>query len=172
MSDQFDLFEGLNALHDKNYSYYDGLSDAEKKSCSIFMLVQWLSMVDSTSDINEYYLRAINENVNKYLFAPELKNHEHLAWLLLCTVSPDVGRIKVLWNKSLGSKFSNLKDKITSKDVDKFFKKTDIAGIVELHNRKVYLAKTYPNMKRADIEILAKLTTDGDIKQDEQARGN
>jgi hypothetical protein len=45
-------------------------------------------------------------------------------------------------------------------------------AFIEEHKKKVYLAKRFPDLKLSDIEVLAQLVTDDDIRQYERELGN
>jgi len=78
----------LSQLDKKAYSYYNNLTPEEKKSFSGYLLLRYASSVDSSPDMEEYYLRQANE-VNKNFF--DLSKHPDLQWKLLSTISPNMG---------------------------------------------------------------------------------
>ena len=81
----FDLFEALAALDKKDYDYYDRLSEDQRKKFVPFMLIQWMSAVKGSGDVQNYYLQSIDYHANKYLF------NEFLAKGVNYPVLPDIG---------------------------------------------------------------------------------
>ena len=100
MASTLKIFDILKELVNKNYGFYDSLSEEDKKSISPYVLYQWLST--STKNLPKF-----NE-INKYIF--ELQEHKDLLWKLLCAVS---GKSRCSWIKMpttsmKKSKFSDL----------------------------------------------------------------
>lgn len=122
----------------KNRTFYDELSDEERKKFSNYLMVRWGSSVQGSRDLQEFYVVATNERLNKHFFA--INRHPKLQWLAATTVSPNLGTQRHQW--------------IAPKKKD--------AGSNELKKR---LMELYPNMKMADIEVLSVLTTKQEVKQ-------
>lgn len=100
MASTLKIFDILKELANKNYGFYDSLSEEDKKSISPYVLYQWLST--STKNLPKF------NNINKYIF--ELQEHKDLLWKLLCAVS---GKNRCSWIKMpttsmKKSKFSDL----------------------------------------------------------------
>jgi hypothetical protein len=49
-----DLFEVLNAIDNKNYSYYDSLTIEQQKKLIPFVLLHWISAVKAKDGINSH----------------------------------------------------------------------------------------------------------------------
>lgn len=81
---------------------------------------------------------ATNERLNKHFFA--VNRHPKLQWLMATTVSPDMGTHRHQW--------------IAPKKRE--------AGANEV---KKQLMALYPNMKLADIDVLAALTSKQELRQ-------
>lgn len=126
---QFDL---------KNRSFYDELTDEEKKKFSNYLMVRWGSAVQGISELQKFYLIATNELLNKHFFA--VNRHPKLQWLMATSVSPDMGTHRHQW--------------IAPKKKD--------AGTNEV---KKALLELYPAMKASDIEVLAKFVDKKELKQ-------
>jgi hypothetical protein len=122
----------------KNRKFYEELTEEEKKKFSNYLMIRWGSAVQGSKELQEFYLIATNERLNKYFFA--LSKHPKLQWLCATTVSPDMGTHRHQW--------------IAPKKKD--------AGTNEV---KKALLDFYPNMKTADIELLAQFVTKKDIKE-------
>lgn len=121
----------------KNRGFYDELTDEERKKFSPYLMVRWGSSVHGSPDLQEFYVIAANERLNKHFFA--VNRHPKLQWLMATTVSPDMGTQRHQW--------------IAPKKKD--------AGSNEVRRA---LMDRYPNMKMSDIEVLAAITTKQDIK--------
>ena len=179
----FDLFEALSAIDKKNYGWYDNLSDDQKKKFVPFMLMHWASSVSGSKDIQAYYVYGFNEIANRYFFNEYVQKHPKLQWLMLCAASPGVGRQYHYWVPQIKSSVTQYKEPAKLKDIKEYFTKIygkistdDISSLSQEYIRtnkiRYYLAKEYPELKHSDIEILAELVTDDDIKKYEQEKGN
>ena len=122
----------------KNRQFYDELTDEERKKFSNYLMIRWGSSVQGSRDLQEFYVIATNERLNKHFFA--VNRHPRLQWLMATSVSPGMGTHRHQW--------------IAPKKKD--------TGSNEV---KKQLMELYPNMKQADIEVLAALTTKQELKQ-------
>ena len=138
MSNKLPLNTVLAAIDKKDYGFYDRLTPELQKQLSPFLLNRYVSLVKGSSELQAYYLMAGNQRVNCTYF--ELAKHPKLVWQLLCTVSPGMGTQFHQW---VGHK---KKDKNNSskrlKDVERF----------------------HPRAKNDELEMLANLYTDKDLK--------
>lgn len=100
MSNKLNINSEMSALDHKDRNYYDSFSDDERKKFSNYLMLKWGSAVQGSPDLQEYYLRAMNENVNVNFF--DLGRHPKLQWLLCTTVSPGLGIQRHWFPKSLG----------------------------------------------------------------------
>ena len=122
---QFDL---------KNREFFDELTDEEKKKFSPFLMIRYGSSVSGGRDLQEFYLIATNERLNKKFFAVNTAQHKKLQWLMATTVSPGLGNFRHNW--------------IAPK------KKEPGAG-----SMRKQLADLFPHLKDAEIDLLAQITT-------------
>ena len=122
----------------KNRQFYDELTDEERKKFSNYLMIRWGSSVQGSRDLQEFYVIATNERLNKHFFA--VNRHPRLQWLMATSVSPGMGTHRHQW--------------IAPKKKD--------TGSNEV---KKQLMELYPNMKQADIEVLAQLTDRKELKQ-------
>ena len=122
----------------KNRQFYDELTDEERKKFSNYLMIRWGSSVQGSRDLQEFYVIATNERLNKHFFA--VNRHPRLQWLMATSVSPGMGTHRHQW--------------IAPKKKD--------AGSNEV---KKQLMELYPNMKQADIEVLAQLTDRKELRQ-------
>ena len=139
MSNKLPLNTVLAAIDKKDYGFYDRLTPELQKQLSPFLLNRYVSLVKGSSELQAYYLMAGNQRVNCTYF--ELVKHPKLVWQLLCTVSPGMGTQFHQW---VGHK---KKDKNNSskrlKDVERF----------------------HPRAKNDELEMLANLYTDKELKE-------
>jgi hypothetical protein len=132
-----DLARLLAAVDNKDYSFYDNLTEAELKEFSPYVLMRYISNVDTRDrDIQEWFVEMTNEMVNKNHWELS-KNHEKLHWLLYSAVGAGI--------KSFHPYLPALKK--------------------ELNKIEKLLAELHPTYKLEDIKLLAKLMTEQDIKE-------
>ena len=180
----FPLFPAFDALDRKDYKYYDNLTAEQQKGFVPFMLTHWMSAVQSKDhDIQRYYVQSCDAAANKYLLHETITKHPKLQWLMLCAVSPNIGKQFHKYIPHIKQRVSLLQDPAKFKDTRDYFAKIyPKAGeelIDEVSNqfvreqkRKHYLAQQFPNLKHEDIETLNAIITDADIEKYEKDRGN
>jgi hypothetical protein len=120
----------------KHRDFYDELTVDEKKKFSNFLMIRYGSSVQGSRDLQEFYLIATNERLNKHFFTINL--HPKLQWLSATTVSPGMGTQRHQW--------------IAPK------KKEPGAG-----SFKKQLVELYPHLKDDEIELMSKINTKKDI---------
>ena len=116
----------------KNRNFYLDLTDEEKKKFSNFLMIRWGSSVQGSQDLQEFYVIATNERLNKHFFS--INKHPKLQWLCATSVSPGMGTHRHTW--------------IAPKK-----KEAGATGF------KKQLAELFPNKKMDEIELLAAITT-------------
>lgn len=179
----FDLFEALDALDRKDYNYFDKLTEEQQKKFVPYMMTHWMSCVKADSGVQGYYVMSTEYHANKHLFNEYVQKHPKLVWQMLCASSPGVGKKFHQWIPHLSIKIATLKETPKQKEVKDYFAKiypkaseANLYAIseafVEEHKKKVYLAKRFPDLKLSDIEVLAQLVTDDDIREYERELGN
>lgn len=96
---KLDIFKILEKLNNKDYKYFEGLSEEDLKSLHPLVLMRWMSGV---TDARQVYF--LNELVNPMVFP--LTKHKQLLLKLLMISGP--GRFKrYTWVKAKGKKTSN-----------------------------------------------------------------
>jgi hypothetical protein len=179
----FDLFEALTAIDNKDYDYFDRLTPDQQKKFVPFMMLHWMSAIKANEGLSRYYVMSAAEYANKYMFNENVMKHPKLQWLMLCSASPGLGKQFHQWIPHIKMNVSKLKETAKVKDVKEYFKKiypktsdsdlTELSqAFVENQKRKMYLAERFPNMKYDEIELLSDIITDQDIKQYEEDLGN
>ena len=127
---QFDL---------KNRDFYNDLTVEERKKFSTYLMIRWGSAVEGSADLQEFYLVATNERLNKKFF--EMSRVPGLQWLCATTVSPGMGSHRHPWiapKKRDGNSNSEVKKK---------------------------LMKIMPSAKVDDLELLSKLITRKELQE-------
>ena len=134
--DKLSIANEMAQFDRKNRKFYDELTPEERKKFSNYLMIRWGSSVQGSRELQEFYLIATNERLNKHFFS--LGRHPKLQWLLATTVSPDMGTQRHQW--------------IAPKK-----KEAGATGI------KKQLAELYPHMKDDEIELMAQINTKKDI---------
>jgi hypothetical protein len=132
MSDKLNIANEMQMFDRKVRTFWDDLTDEEKKKFSNYLMIRWGSSVTGSRELQEFYVIATNERLNKHFF--NVNRHPKLQWLLATTVSPGMGTQRHQW--------------IAAK------KKEPGAGSL-----KKQLAELFPEYKDDDIEVLAAITT-------------
>ena len=135
-----DLFKDMIPSVDMGLKeLWDATNDEGRKEIKgdLWNLNRYISSVKSSNaELQEHYVLAVNEFYNKYW--NEISKHPKLQWLSLVVCSHE-------------SKKPQFHEWIPLKK--------------ESNKKEEFLAKQFPNMKRADIETLAAITTDKEIKE-------
>lgn len=177
------IIEVLEAIDRKDYGYYDRLTEEQKKKFVPYLVVQWLSSVDSRDlNVNMFSVMSTEFHANKHLFNERVQQHPKLQWLMLCSASTGTKQYHK-WIPSLKEKIAQLKEKASTKDVTDHFKKmypqaaeADVKAFSEQftikQNHKYRLAKMYPHLKMDEIDLLSTVVTSRDIDKYEEESGN
>ena len=128
----------------KNRQFYEELTDEERKKFSNYLMIRWGSAVQGSRDLQEFYVIATNERLNRHFFA--INRHPRLQWLAATTVSPGLGTQRHPW--------------IAPK------KKEPDTGTI-----KKQLAELYPHLKDDEIAVMAEINTKKDIETYVKALG-
>jgi hypothetical protein len=121
----------------KNREFYDSLTDEERKKFSNYLMIRWGSAVQGSRELQEFYVIATNERLNKRFF--DINRHPRLQWLSATTVSPGLGTQRHPW--------------IAPKKRE--------AGATGIRKQ---LAELYPHMKDDELEVMVKINTKKDIE--------
>lgn len=122
----------------KDRNFYDSLTEDERKKFSNYLMIRWGSAVEGSSAMQEFYVIATNERLNKHFFS--INKHPKLQWLCATSVSPGLGSQRHVW---IAASAKNNKH----------------------HDRKRILSKFYPTAKSDEIELLAELNDQDTIDQ-------
>ena len=135
MSDKLNIRNEMRQFDSKNRSFYDDLTDEERKKFSNYLMLRWGSAVKANEDFTKYYILSMNQNANKHFWS--LNKHPKLQWLLLTCVSPNLGVLDHEWIAFTGKTSKNKKAQI--------------------------IADLYPQMKLDEAELLSLQITDQEL---------
>jgi hypothetical protein len=93
--DKLNIGNEMRCFDRKDRGFYDGLTEEERKKFSNYLMIRWGSTVDGGRDLQEFYVIATNERLNKNFFA--INRHPKLQWLTATTVSPGMGTHRHAW---------------------------------------------------------------------------
>lgn len=133
---KLDIINEMAQLDLRNRGFYDELNDEERKKFSTYLMLRWGSVVSGIPELQQYYLQAMNERVNKRFF--DINKHPKLQWLLLTTVSPNMGKHRHEWIAYSGKTAKN--------------------------KRAQKLLELYPHIKNDEAELLSQSITDEQYK--------
>ena len=142
--DKLSINNEMAVFDRKDRTFYDSLTIDEKKKFSNFLMIRYGSSVQGGRDLQEFYLIATNERLNKHFFT--INRHPKLQWLCATTVSPGMGTQRHAW--------------IAPK------KKEPGAGSI-----KKQLSELFPHLKDDELEVLAEINTKKDIEAYVKALG-
>jgi hypothetical protein len=134
---KLDIKRELNAVDQKNYDFYDKLTDEERKAFSPYILMRYTASVQGDRDIQEWFLEMTNEMVNKNHWHLS-KNHKALLWKLFAATGAGVN----CYHPYLAA---GKKEKA--------------------HKIEKLLVELYPAMKMAEIKMMAKMMDKKDITE-------
>lgn len=140
------IAQEMKAVDMKDRDFYDNLTDEERKQFSTYLMIRWASSVASGNpEIDQYYLIAANDRLNKNFFSVK-KEHDKLNWLATTTISPGIGTQRHEWISAPKRATANGK-------AEKF------------------LTKHYPDLKADDIALMASLNDIKALKKFAEALG-
>lgn len=141
--DKLHITNEMAQLDRKQRDFYDSLTDEERKKFSLFLMLRWSSAVQGDAELQEYYVQSCNHYLNRNFFA--VNRHPRLQWLMATAVSPGLGTHRHVWIAPKKKPKGNPAYKI--------------------------LAELFPTMKTDELDLLASLITDQELKQHERDLG-
>ncbi len=97
MVDKLNIQSEMAAFDLKDRGFYDDLTEEERKKFSPFLMIRWGSAVEGSRELQEYYVIATNERLNKHFFSINGTQHRKMHWLMSTSVSPGLGRQRHSW---------------------------------------------------------------------------
>lgn len=148
MSDKIELKEKIAFVDLNGRGIWDEMTEEQRKSLKneFYILNRYISSAQGQKrEVQEHFILTVNEYFNKNWFELQ-KNHPKLMWLLLCMCSYD-GE-KTFYHNWLGHK---------RKDGS---------------NKKIkLLEELYPDKRFDELEVLASINTDKEIKDKARSFG-
>jgi len=144
MSDKLNIGNEMRVFDRKDRTFYDDLTDEERKKFSNYLMIRWGSSVEGSRDLQEFYVIATNERLNKHFF--NVGRHPKLQWLMATTVSPGLGTHRHTW--------------IAPKKKE--------AG---LSAKKKRLQEIYPTYKDDEIDVMAQIVSNKELDEYDRAAG-
>ncbi len=138
MSDKLNITNEMRQFDCKARSFYDELTDEERKKFSNYLMIRWGSSVQGSRELQEFYVIATNERLNKHFFS--VAKHPKLQWLMATSVSPGMGTHRHTW--------------IAPK------KKQSGLGA-----KRKALTKIYPHYREDEIDVMMKIVSEKEIQQ-------
>jgi hypothetical protein len=138
MTDKLNIANEMAVFDRKDRTFYDNLTDEERKKFSNYLMIRWGSAVQGNTMEQAVYLLSCNENFNKNFFA--INRHPKLQWLCATAVSPGWGTKRHQW--------------IAPKK-----KEAGASGI------RKQLAELYPHMKDDELALMAQINTKKDLDE-------
>ena len=134
--DKLSIANEMTQFDRKNRKFYDELTDEERKKFSNYLMIRWGSAVQGSRDLQEFYVIATNQRLNRHFFA--VNRHPRLQWLMSTTVSPGLGTQRHVW--------------IAPKK-----REPGATGV------RKQLAELYPHLKDDELDVMVKINTKKDI---------
>jgi hypothetical protein len=144
MSDKLTIANEMRVFDRKDRSFYDNLTDEERRKFSNYLMIRWGSSVEGSRDLQEFYVIATNERFNKHFF--DVSRHPKLQWLMATTVSPGMGTHRHTW--------------IAPKKKE--------AG---LSAKKKRLQEIYPTYRDDEIDVMAQIVSNKELDEYDRAAG-
>ena len=145
MSDKLNIANEMRQFDRKNRNFYDELTDEERKKFSNYLMIRWGSSVEGSRDMQEFYVIATNERLNKHFFTTA--KHPKLQWLMATAVSPGMGTHRHTW----------------------IAPKKKVAGAT---SRRKAVTEMFPTYKDDEIDVMCQITTQKEIDEYNRQAGN
>lgn len=146
MSDQLNITNEMRMFDRKVRTFYDNLTDEDKRKFSPYLMIRWGSSVEGSRDLQEFYVISTNQRLNRHFFNVNTARHKKLQWLMATTVSPDMGAHRHVW--------------ISPKKKE--------SGNSALRRE---LAEFYPDLKDDELDLLTTITTKQELAELRKSHG-
>ena len=140
MVDKLNIQSEMRAFDRKDRGFYDSLSEEEQRKFAPFLMIRWGSAVEASREMEEYYVIATNERLNRNFFSINTARHKKMQWLMATSVSPNLGAHRHPWIPP--------------------YKRDKTQSV-----KRRALSKMYPDINDRDLDVLVQITTDQEIKE-------
>lgn len=137
MAFKVDIFRVLRAIDERDFAFYDTLTEEEKASLPMVVILRWFS---ATTKHSEYHVLAANDVVNRHFW--DLSSHPKLQYLLMAACGA---------GKRMGHKW-----------IDGRKRKTKSAKRPKLF--AAFMAAN-PHMKESDVRMLVAIATADSVRE-------
>jgi hypothetical protein len=144
MSDKLNIANEMRVFDRKDRTFYDNLTEDERRKFSNYLMIRWGSSVEGSRELQEFYVVATNERLNKHFF--NVSRHPKLQWLMATSVSPGMGTHRHTW--------------IAPKKRE--------AGASAKRKR---LQEIYPTYRDDEIDVMMQIVTDKELDEYDRASG-
>jgi hypothetical protein len=144
MSDKLNIANEMRVFDRKDRAFYDNLTEEERKKFSNYLMIRWGSSVEGSRELQEFYVIATNERLNKHFF--NVSRHPKLQWLMATSVSPGMGVHRHTW--------------IAPKKRE--------AG---LSAKKKRLQEIYPHYRDDELDVMAEIVSNKELDEYDRASG-
>jgi len=134
MAAKLDIFRILAAVDRRDKTFYDNLTDDERKAFSPYIMLRWVSTVNSNPVLESWYVEETNRMVNINYFT--LARYPKFMWLMYS----QVGSTQRIKHEYLGREFKKKNKKLDA------------------------LLRLYPAAKQADLELLSETVSDQELE--------
>lgn len=97
MNDPLNINNEMREFDRKRRDFYDQLTEEQQKKFSAYLMIRWGSAVEGSRELQEFYVIATNERLNKHFFNINSTRHKKLQWLMATSVSPGLGTQRHTW---------------------------------------------------------------------------
>lgn len=140
MSDKLNIANEMRQFDRKSRSFYDELNEEERKKFSPYLMIRWGSSVEGSRELQEFYVIATNERLNRNFFAINTARHKKFQWLMATTVSPGMGVHRHTWVANKKKETGSTK-------------------------KRQQLMSIFPHYKDDEIDVLMSITSQQEIDQ-------
>ena len=130
--DKLNIANEMRCFDRKDREFYDSPTDEERKKFYNYLMIRWGSSVEGGRDLQEFYVIATNERLNKNFFA--INRHPKLQWLTATTVSPGMGSHRHTWIPVKKKESSNRAGKKMLSEIIPAAKNDDIDAMLAIND--------------------------------------
>lgn len=139
MSDKLTIKDETAAIDMGARDLWDNFTDDQRKQISLYLLLRYASSIKTNDrDAQELAVFKTNEYYNKNFF--DISKHPKLLWYLVCMTGNE--EKKIYFHEWIGYKKKSENNKVLK-----------------------FLETVYPDMKTDELELLAKITSEKEIKE-------
>ena len=135
MDDPLNIANEMRQMDQKNRDFYHDLTPEQRKKFSTYLMIRWSSAVQGSRDLEEFYVIATNERLNKHFFS--VNRHPQLQWLMATSVSPALGAQRHCWiapKKRVGNSAGAVRKQLQTLLPDLSYEEIDL--LIQINSRQ------------------------------------